>query len=107
MVVVYSLLSLLPLLLFLSLLIIDTANSRGESDTTLVTQTLDRRLLVLFISIMTGRSRSLERGVTATPTLAPVTIKIPPFLAVGSRTLVWPSGSTVHDQGCFVTEDPL
>ena len=34
MVVVYSLLSLLPLLLFLSLLIIDTANSRGESDTT-------------------------------------------------------------------------
>ena len=31
---------------------------------------------------MTGRSRSLERGVTATPTLAPVTIKIPPF---------WPS----------------
>ena len=85
MVVVYSLLSLLPLLLFLSLLIIDTANSRGESDTTLVTRTLDRRLLV-FISIMTGRSRSLERGVTApsgaTPTLAPVTIKIPPF---------WPS----------------
>ena len=82
MVVVYSLLSLLPLLLFLSLLIIDTANSRGESDTTLVTRTLDRRLLVLFISIMTGRSRSLEQGVTATPTLAPVTIKIPPF---------WPS----------------
>ena len=85
MVVVYSLLSLLPLLLFLSLLIIDTANSRGESDTTLVTRKLDRRLLV-FISIMTGHSRSLERGVTmpsgATPTLAPVTIKIPPF---------WPS----------------
>ena len=85
MVVVYSLLSLLPLLLFLSLLIIDTANSRGESDTTLVTRKLDRCLLV-FISIMTGHSRSLERGVTtpsgATPTLAPVTIKIPPF---------WPS----------------
>ena len=80
MVVVYSLLSLLPLLLFLSSLVIDTANSRGESDTTLVTWTLDQRLLV-FISITTGCSRSLEREVTApsgtTPTLAPFTIKIP------------------------------
>ena len=69
MVVVYSLLSLLPLLLFLSLLIIDTANSRGESDTTLVTRTLDQCLLV-FISITTGCSRSLEQEVT---------IKIPLF----------------------------
>ena len=82
MVVLYSLLSLFPLLLLLSSLVIDNANSRGKSDTTLVTRTLDRRLLV-FISVMTGRSRSLERGVTAasgtTPTLAPVTIKIAPF----------------------------
>ena len=92
MVVVYSLHSLLPLLLFLSSLVIGTANSRGESDTTLVTRTLDQCLLV-FISIMTGRSRSLEWEVTTpsgtTPTLAPVTIKIPLFWLSDPELWFW------------------